>query len=88
MATAVAMEGVNKAYELAKMFGDEKRMACYSNYINEGKNYILSIQITDSDDIRAVGGFRGSKKSATMRVDRNQHAAFALIDAYEMGILE
>ena len=85
---AVHLEGVIKAYNLAKELGDEKRTLCYFNYIKEASNHISSLQITESADKEAVGGFLGSKTSKTMRVDRNQHAAMALMDAYELGILK
>ena len=86
--TAVYLEGVIKAYNLANERDDEKRTSCYFNFIEEALNQIASLQITESIDKKARGGFLGSKTSQTMRVDRNQHAAMALMDAYELGILK
>ena len=87
--TAVYMEGVNMAYELARLLNDQERIECYSNFIREGSDAILALQITDKKNypISAVGGFRGSWASTEMRVDRNQHAIVALMDAKELGIL-
>ncbi len=82
---AVYMEGVNKAYSLARELEDEKA-ECYLNFIEEGADYLLTLQITDAEK-EAVGGFKGSEKSETMRVDRNQHAVLALMEAYELGVL-
>jgi len=87
--TAVYMEGVNMAYELAKLLNDQDRIVCYSNFIKEGADAILALQLTDSNICppSAIGGFRGSWDSTSMRVDRNQHAVVALIEAKELGIL-
>lgn len=82
--TAVYLEGVNKAYLLAKRLNDEKRAICYLNFIKEASAYIIALQITESDDKKALGGFRGNEQSTTLRADRNQHAVMALMDSYEI----
>ncbi len=87
--TAVYIEGVNKAYELARQLNDKKRTKCYANFIKESSDFILSLQVTDTNNFEkeAVGGFSKNYNSKSMRVDRNQHAVMALMEAYELGIL-
>lgn len=85
---AVYMEGVNKAYRLATDVGDETRANCYANYIKECADAMIELQVSETDDIHALGGFKGNKASNTQRVDRNQHAVMAFIEAYELGLLE
>ncbi|MEE9525348.1 MAG: hypothetical protein V3V78_01955 [Candidatus Woesearchaeota archaeon] len=80
---AVHMEGVNKAYDLAKKTNDKERADCYANFIKEGSEFILTLQITEGKK-EAIGGFLGSPDSESMRVDRNQHAVLLLMDAYEL----
>lgn len=88
--TSVFMEGVNKGYDIAKEIGDTERATCYSNFIKEGADLMLSMQIMEDDiteqelEIFALGGYLGGK---TQRVDRNQHATMALMEAYESGLL-
>ncbi|MBW2981683.1 hypothetical protein KY343_02275 [Candidatus Woesearchaeota archaeon] len=84
MVTAVYIEGVNQAYELAKLLGDKEREECYANFIREGADYIISLQIKDKSEKQAIGGFLGD---SSLRVDRNQHAVIALIEARELGII-
>jgi len=87
---AVHMEGVNKAYELAEDLSDSDRINCYGNFIQNASNYIISLQVTDTDKFekKAIGGFLGSTTSTTTRVDRNQHAIITLIEAQELGLLD
>jgi len=87
--TAVHMEGVTFAYDLAKKFKDEKRYQCYAQFIREGADFMLSLQITNTEDYEkeAIGGFLGSPTSESMRVDRNQHAVIALSEAIQYGII-
>lgn len=87
--TAVFLEGVVQAYKAAKDVGDEQRTECYANFIREGVDFIMTIQIMDEDKYEqaAVGGFLGSENSSTMRVDRNQHATMAIMDALNEGLL-
>lgn len=88
--TAVYIEGMNKAYALAKDVNDEQREKCYKNFIKEGIDYILTLQVRDQQEyeLAALGGFFGSKTSVSMRVDRNQHAIMSLMDALEIGVLD
>jgi len=86
--TAVYIEGVNQAYELADMLDDEQRKECYGNYIKEGSDFILTLQINEGYMPEAKGGFLGSNTSTSMRVDRNQHAVMALMDAMELGVFD
>ena len=86
--TAVYTEGVIKAYDLAKALKDEQRAECYRNFIKEALDHILSLQVIENEKKEAIGGFLSSKVSQTMRVDNNQHAVMALIDAYNSGIID
>ncbi|MBI3035527.1 hypothetical protein HYY71_04335 [Candidatus Woesearchaeota archaeon] len=91
MVIAAYIEGMNKAYQLAKERGDKKRAECYGNFIKNGSDYILGLQITKKSDFiehfddAAIGGFVGNANSYSMRVDRNQHAVMALMEAYQLG---
>jgi len=88
--SAVYMEGMNKAYEIAKEKGDKKRIKCYGNFIKEGAEAIIKLQVLPEKNLseQAIGGFRGSTYSNTLRVDRNQHAVIALMEGKNAGILE
>ncbi|MFC2142832.1 hypothetical protein ACFLQN_00345 [Candidatus Aenigmatarchaeota archaeon] len=82
--TGVYLEGVIQAYELAEITGDNERKKCYKNFIIEGLDATILLQITEGTK-EAIGGFVGT--DGTVRVDRNQHALFALIEAIELGII-
>jgi hypothetical protein len=88
--TSVYIEGINKAYELAKKLDDKSRIECYSNFIKEGLDFVLSLQIQGGEEFEkeAIGGFLQNLNAGIMRVDRNQHSVMALMDAYELGLLE
>ncbi|MFH1308341.1 MAG: hypothetical protein ABIH72_05815 [archaeon] len=87
--TSVYVEGVNRAYELASDVGDNERARCYKNFVIEGLDATLDLQVTDREkyEIEAIGGFLGSNDSTTQRVDRNQHAVMSLMEARELGII-
>ena len=59
----------------------------YSRFINAAIDFVLSLQITTNADPEAFGGFRAQSNSPMLRVDRNQHAVMALMEAYELGVL-
>ncbi len=86
---AVYLEGMNKAYQIAGELDHKDKAECYANFIREGSDIIQSLQVKDSTNFEreAIGGFKPNHASGLMRVDRNQHAVMALIDAYELGIL-
>jgi hypothetical protein len=93
--TSVYLEGLNRAYELAEKVGDQERVKCYGNFIKEGVDAVLALQFTKENNfgkpnhkVAAIGGFLGTLGGDSMRVDRNQHSAFALIRAYELGLGE
>ena len=93
--TSVYLEGLNRAYELAEKVGDMERVECYGNFIREGIDAVIALQFTKENDFgkpnheeAAIGGFLGTLNGDSMRVDRNQHSAFALIGAYELGLNE
>jgi hypothetical protein len=92
---AVRIEGMNKAYQLAKDLNDTRRVKCYGNFIKLGSESILRLQFSQKNnfglndyDKAAIGGFVENKTSYSMRVDRNQHAIMALMESYKLGILE
>ena len=88
--TAVYMEGMNEAYRVADSVGDERRKECYGNFVREAADAIIDLQIQGKGDYAAkqvVGGICGSADDKTQRVDRNQHAITALIEAYQLGLL-
>jgi len=88
---AVHMEGVNQAYMVAILAGDDYHAECYYNFSQQAADYLLTLQIRSVGtemDIHALGGFLGDVDSDSMRVDRNQHAVMALIDAHNLGIIK
>ena len=91
--TAVYMEGVIKAYLLAQELNETEKEECYYNFVKQGSDYILTLQITQEDnlndhyEIHAIGGFLGSETSDSMKVDRNQHATMSLMDGIDARIL-
>jgi len=86
---AVFIEGVTKAYELALEVNDTVRAECYANFSREGLDYVLTLQVTDKAfEKEAIGGFMGSPTYKIIRVDNNQHAVMALMDAKELGLLD
>lgn len=89
-ALSAHVEGVVAAYTIAHEVGDTKRANCYAQFIREASDYIVSRQITDTSEFpsEAIGGFLTNTTSDTLRVDRNQHAVMALIEAYTAGVLE
>jgi len=87
---SVHMEGVLQAYDLADYLKDHERKECYGNYIREGSDFMLSLQVTEQGNFfepEIVGGFMYSSTGDEMRVDRNQHAVVALMEAIESGIV-
>ena len=88
--TAVQMESVTKAYELARKVADKERAQCYSNFVKEAANYIIKLQISNEEryNNRALWWFRGNRNDPMLRVDRNQHAVMALMDGVDAGILK
>lgn len=86
--TAVRVEGVIRAYWLAKELHDKERTKCYGNYVREGLEAVLALQIKDETTYgkEALGGFLGNPDSNILRVDRNQHAVMALMDAKDGGV--
>jgi len=87
---AVHMEGVLQGYELAEFRRDRDREECYGNFVREGSDFMLSLQVTDQAgyfEPEIVGGFMDHIAGSVMRVDRNQHAVVALIEAIEAGIV-
>lgn len=93
--TAVYLEGVVRAYELARDTEDNARAACYAAFVREGVDAVLALQFTEENHFgkpnyepAALGGFLGTPTDDLMRVDRNQHAAFALMGALQTDLVE
>jgi hypothetical protein len=86
---ASRVEGLNRAYKLARDIGHTARMECYGSFIREASDYLVDLQFTDPlrYSRAAIGGFPG-KKEPKLRADRNQHAVTALIEARLVGALD
>ncbi len=87
VAAGVYIEGVVEAYSLARELNDTARANCYANYVREGLDYQLTLQVTGpGNESAALGGFRGG--DGKLRVDRTQHAVSAIMGACDAGIVE
>ncbi len=86
--TAVFTEWMIQAYKLAKDLNDTKRMYCYKNFITEASSFIKSLQIIQTEDKKALWWFKWNNSSNILKVDRNQHAIMALIEALEEKIIK
>lgn len=91
---AVYMEGMNPAYALAEELGETRRAECYANFIRQSADAVLELQFPNGIEKphqfskAADGGFYGSTKDQTMRVDRNQHAIMGLMGAKKLGLID
>lgn len=98
---AVYVEGMTSAHAAAQKAGDTKRATCYANFVREGADFIARLQIDSEKPYGppAFGGFLSKAmppdpqvvprdRLPTLRVDNNQHAVVALIEAKEAGIIE
>jgi len=81
------VEGINRAFEVARDVGDTKRVECYGRFIREASDFLVRLQLTDAEEYPApaIGGFPAGDE---LRVDRNQHVVTALIDARLLGVLD
>ncbi|HKJ27494.1 MAG TPA: hypothetical protein VJ965_07640, partial [Anaerolineales bacterium] len=92
--TSAYMEGMNDAYTLAVLVGDEVHQAKYEQAIKYAVRFILQMQYTPDNVFYlenpelAIGGFRHSLVFNDQRNDYTQHASFALMKTYENGIFE
>lgn len=92
--TAVDLEGLLDAYQLAKLVNDQEHIAKYQKSVDLGINFLLKLQYTPDLDLqpinpgRAYGGFRQSLTNNDQRIDYSQHAVMALIKAYNYNSLE
>jgi len=92
--TSTHMEGINDAYALAKMVGDEPRQNAYRESIRNGTRFILLSQYTPENTFylsnrkRAIGGFRASLINNQQRNDYTQHAVSAIMKAMQNKIFE
>lgn len=87
--TSSYLEGLNDAFETARLAGDTARMERYGVAIRQGIRFAMQTQYTWSHAFflanpdRAVGGFRQSLANNEQRIDYTQHAVFALMKALE-----
>ncbi|MCF7844852.1 MAG: terpene cyclase/mutase family protein [Kiritimatiellales bacterium] len=92
--TSSYMEGINDAYSLAKLAGDEEHIRKYGDSIRSGMRFVLLTQYTPENAFyienqkRAIGGFRAKLTDNAQRIDYTQHAVFAIIKAMENGVFE
>jgi len=86
---ASRIEGLNRAYKLARDIGHELRTDCYGRFVRDASDYLLDIQLADRSAYpeAAIGGFPADKEPR-LRIDRNQHALAALIEARRLGLLD
>jgi AMMECR1 domain-containing protein len=88
------LEGVNDAYTLAVLVGDEEHKEKYKKALRSGVRFILQMQYHDGNTFyltrpeRAIGGFRENLTRANIRNDYVQHAAHALIKAYNNNVFD
>jgi hypothetical protein len=82
---AAYAESVIKAYRLARQENDTYRQECYSRFVRNAADIVVDIQIQNTTDIFALGGF--PNRIGEIRVDSNQHAVMMLIDAKREGII-
>ena len=92
--TSAYMEGMNDAYTLAVLVGDQEHQDIYSQTISYAVRFILQMQYTPdgvfylSNPDRVVGGFRHSLVINDQRNDYTQHASFALMKVYDNGLFD
>ena len=90
--TATYLQGVNAAYQLAKLTKQQKRLDTYARAIRLGTCFLLLTQLTNEHAFflknprRAIGGFRQSLLRNFQRIEYLQYAAPALIAASENGL--
>ena len=92
--TGVYLEGLVKAWRLARWIGDEKRATTYAVAIRRGIRSLSQLQIRINDaetDLwyvtkrsHAYGGLRTTEWDNRIRVDNVQHGLMALLDL--MGV--
>lgn len=93
-ATSSYLEGINDAYALAQLLGDQYHLQKYRQSLKNGIRFILRTQLPPQDaakfidPIRAAGGFRHSLTNDEQRIDYTQHAIIALIKAVQNRIFE
>ena len=89
---AVFVEGLNRAYQLAGLCGEDARKARYAQAVRDCLSTVIALQAPfpgqNPEDLpkRAVGGFISRYGNPIMRVDNNQHGVMALMAACEIGL--
>lgn len=82
--TAVYVEGITYAYDLAVELGDQQRAESYRNAIQLGARSLLQLQYTDRDAEqfehyeRIRGAIRRTTDRSEIRIDQTGHAVNAL----------
>ncbi len=94
ISTAVYVEGLNEAYQLACDVQDEARQERYAAAIKKGCELVMDLQCpmpgqtAEQFSDPAIGGFFGNRDDRMMRVDHNQHAVMALMRAHQLGLID
>lgn len=85
----VLLEGMNKAYVVAKQLNDTERTFCYGNFIRDASNFTLNLQVMEANmfNKKDLGGIRISKHSDYITCDNVGHALNAIVGAKETGII-
>ena len=82
--TAVYLDGLTYAYELAQEFGDQKRAEEYMDAINLGVHNLINLQFRDANMYylqhpeRVIGAIHFRVDDNRIRIDTTQH----MIDAF------
>lgn len=79
---ACALEGLNDAYSVARILGDEHTER-YHQCICSGLEYLLTLQCTSGGNPRERGGFGLTLSQHTQRIDITGHAASAFMKSVE-----
>jgi|TARA_B100001964_G_C14239344_1_gene604169 AMMECR1 domain-containing protein len=92
--TSAYAEGLNDAYAVARLLGDNVREARYKDSVLKALRFVLLTQYIPENSFylknpeKAIGGFRKTLTNNEQRIDCVQHAVFALLKALENGVLE
>jgi len=83
--TGTYLEGIAKAYEIAKELNDTERIQKYEKALLMGMRFLLQSQYTEENMFTVInkelttGGMRTSVDNLSIRIDAVQHAAHAMI---------
>lgn len=93
--TAVYLEGLIDAYQLARRVGDQSRQWLYRTAVQRGFRSIAQLTIKEDSDAfyvrdkkRFLGGITTTEYDNRIRIDNVQHSLLAVIKAIRCGILQ